>query len=83
MQKRRRLDRTNISRRAKIVLGPAETRDCMVLNLNTAGACLEVSNPHAIPDEVDLTFDEARTLRACRIAWRLGRKVGVTFLSAK
>ena len=81
MQERRRFKRTKILKAAKIIFGRCESLiDCAVLDLSTGGACIQVENPAAIPDEVELTFDAARTLRACRVAWRSESRFGVAFI---
>jgi hypothetical protein len=81
MQKRRRFERTKVLKAAKIIFGHCEPLiDCVVFDLSTGGACIQVANPAAIPDEVELTFDAARTLRACRVAWRSESRIGVAFV---
>jgi hypothetical protein len=80
MEERRRFHRTKVQKRAKIIFSPGSPlTDCMVLDLSIGGACLELESPPLIPDEFDLTFDEARTLRPCRVVWRLDCKIGVVF----
>lgn len=80
MPERRRFARTKMSKAAKIVFGGCETLiDCVVCDLSIGGAGIKVANAAEIPDEFELTFDAARTLRACRIAWRSESKIGVAF----
>ena len=81
-QERRRFQRTNISTAAKIVFGAQEysSINCIVLDLSGGGACIHVENCGPIPSEVELTFDAARTLRACRVVWQLHGRLGVAFL---
>jgi hypothetical protein len=81
MEERRRFHRAQVRKQAKVVFGPNDGLiDCVVLNLSIGGACLELASPAIIPDQFDLTFDAARTLRACRVAWRSGYKIGVAFV---
>ena len=81
MQERRRFERTKVLKKAKIIFAHSEPLiDCVVFDLSTGGAGIQVENPAAIPDEVELTFDAARTLRACRVAWRSESRIGVAFV---
>ena len=81
MQERRRFERTKVLKAAKIIFGHSELLiDCVVFDLSTGGAGIQVANPAAIPDDVELTFDAARTLRACRVAWRSESRIGVAFV---
>jgi hypothetical protein len=80
MQERRRYHRTPVQKPAKIIFRANHSLiDCVVRDVSVGGACLELTNPSTIPDEFDLTFDAARTLRACRVAWRSEYRIGVAF----
>jgi hypothetical protein len=71
MWERRRFERTKISKAAKIIFAQCEPLiDCVVFDLSIGGASIEVANAAEISDDFELTFDAARTLRACRVAWR-------------
>jgi len=78
---RRSNPRTSIFRVARIVFGAHKCTliNCVVLNLTAAGACARVEDDGAVPDEFELTFDGLRTLRPCRVAWRMDGKLGVEF----
>ena len=81
MPERRKFDRTNIRKSAKMLFaGYEKLIDCVVCDLSIAGAGIKVANAAAVPDQFELTFDAARTLRACRIAWRSESRIGVAFL---
>jgi hypothetical protein len=80
MPERRKFERTKVQKAAKIVTGCSEPLlDCVVLNLSVGGVWLKVANVADIPDEFALTFDAARTLRPCRVAWRSKNTIGVAF----
>jgi hypothetical protein len=81
-QDRRTLQRTKTSKLAKIIFGALDHTliNCIVLDLSGDGACLYVDNCDPIPNDIELTFDAARTLRACRVAWQLNGRLGVEFL---
>jgi hypothetical protein len=78
MQERRRIRRTQTYKCAKISLG-GSLRDCVVRDISSLGARLALVSTAFIPDEISLTFDNARTLRACRVAWRSPTEIGVEF----
>jgi hypothetical protein len=80
-QERRRFHRTQISKVAKIVFGAHDylSINCTVLNLSSGGACIHLETCQPIPREVELTFDAARTLRACRVAWQFNGRLGLAF----
>ena len=52
---------------------------CTVRDLSTLGARLEFPTTDSLPDQFDLAFDAARTIRVCRVAWRTSTEVGVEF----
>jgi len=82
MDDRRRFARTKILKPAKIVLGrPGALLDCRVCDISIGGVGISLQQNAAIPDEFELTFDSARTLRSCRVAWRSGNKIGAMFLA--
>jgi hypothetical protein len=77
---RRRVRRTRVLKGAKIIFGQrAPTADCLVRNLTNLGACLRVSDTVGIPARFELTFDDGRSCRACRVIWRHTDSVGVIF----
>ena len=81
MPERRRFERTKMLKAAKIVLGGSNALiDCVVCDLSIGGAGIKATNATDIPDEFELTFDAARTLRQCRVAWRSEGRLGVAFV---
>jgi PilZ domain-containing protein len=81
-QERRRLQRTNISKAAKIIFGTYvhSSIDCLVLDLTGSGAGIRFEECRPIPHNIELTFDAARTRRKCRVAWRSYDRLGLEFL---
>jgi hypothetical protein len=53
--------------------------DCIVRNLTSTGACLEVASPIGIPESFELVLDSDGTSRACRVTWTSAKRIGVTF----
>ena len=54
-------------------------RDCAIVDISDGGACLMVENGREIPDSFDLTIGRDGLTRACKVAWRNGHKIGVSF----
>ena len=79
-QERRRVRRTRVVKGAKIIFSQgALTAHCLVHDLTNLGACLRVSDPAGMPARFELTFDDGRSGRACRVIWRHTDSVGVSF----
>ena len=53
--------------------------DCVVRNLSTTGAALEVANQAGIPDRFVLVVPGDGLHRPCHIVWRKERRIGVAF----
>jgi hypothetical protein len=80
MIERRRVPRTRISALAKVlVVKSPRAYDCTVRDISSLGACLEFSEAAKVPNIFELSFDHARTLRVCHVAWRTGSELGVEF----
>jgi hypothetical protein len=79
---RRNVTRTRILRGAKIIAPRKPIIHCTVQNITSGGACLKVANTYGLPDDFELTFEQGRTRRACRVAWRTADQVGVAFVDA-
>ena len=80
MLERRRVPRTRISASAKVlVVKSPRAYDCAVRDISSLGARLEFSEAAKVPNIFELTFDHARTLRVCHVAWRTGTELGVEF----
>ena len=53
--------------------------ECIVRNLSTTGACLEVSGPAVMPDTFKLIIRPEIITRSCEVAWRTPQRIGVHF----
>jgi hypothetical protein len=80
MDERRRIQRTRTNRAARILLDPgAATIPCTVCDLTNLGAGLQVATSLGLPQAFDLTFGSVHTRRHCRVVWRAGTRIGVSF----
>jgi hypothetical protein len=53
--------------------------ECTVRNMSEAGAALEVVSPIYIPDRFTLFIQSEQSKLTCRIVWRTGKRMGVSF----
>jgi hypothetical protein len=80
MQERRAGQRSRVSRDAKIILRHASAIvACTLHDLTNSGACLSLVGTVALPETFELTFDNGRSCRPCRLRWRIGDRLGVLF----
>jgi hypothetical protein len=68
----------NMSRAAKIILGPkAPPINCNVVDYSAGGACIEICGQGAMPNRFELLYGPIR--KKCRVVWIKGIRFGVTF----
>ena len=80
MLERRRITRTRIFAPAIIIPSRLSLAcECIVRDITSFGALLEFQETAVLPNVFDLTFNSARTLRACHIVWRTPNEMGVRF----
>jgi hypothetical protein len=79
-KERRDVTRTRIVRSAKIIPPRRGSMiHCTVQNITSSGACLKLANTYGLPETFELTFEQGRTRRACRVVWVMADQVGVAF----
>ena len=77
---RRSTGRTKIAKSALLFFNrQTGVRSCGVTDITNAGACIRVHDIAVIPLTFDLTFDNFRTVRECRLIWQNGDFLGVAF----
>jgi hypothetical protein len=83
IEERRRDRRFTINRIAKYQADSgALPRDCMITDISKQGARL-FADGIEMPDQFHLLIsgeDEKGSRRECRVVWRLGGEIGVTFV---
>jgi hypothetical protein len=79
---RRSIGRTSISKGALLYLGgQVGVQSCTVVDITNLGAGIRVRDIQLLPLTFELTFDNFRTARDCRLIWRDGNRLGVAFQS--
>lgn len=79
---RRRAPRETIREDGAIVYGLTNSVGCIVQNISSHGACLEVLPPTSsvtIPKEFVLFRPSIRSIRNCKVIWRSFQRIGVEF----
>jgi hypothetical protein len=77
---RRDVQRTRVMRSAKIIVPRRSPMiHCTVQDITSGGACLKMANTLGVPDIFELTFEQGRTRRSCRVVWRTDDRLGVAF----
>ena len=80
---RRSVGRTLINRNAMLFYpGQASVFPCCVRDATNTGAGVRLEALDVIPVEFDLSFDKFRTVRQCRLIWRDGDLLGLSFETA-
>lgn len=81
MRPEKRKDRRRtLHHTASILLGADQVLPCAILDVSDSGARLAPQEPEAVPDRFDLLLSGNGTPRRdCRVIWRDGGQVGVTF----
>lgn len=79
-RERRSIGRTLINRNAPLFFrGQPGVFSCCVRDVTNSGAGIRLERLNVLPVEFDLSFDNFRTIRKCRLIWRDADCVGVTF----
>jgi hypothetical protein len=79
---RRSVGRTRINRNAMLFYpGRHGVFSCCVRDVTNSGAGIRLEALDVIPVEFDLSFDNFRTVRQCRLIWRDGDFLGLAFES--
>jgi len=78
MVETRRAPRYRVSKRALIGSGKGAIQ-CIVRDLSTTGAAIEVENQTGIPDSFVIFVIEDDLHLSCRVMWRRDYRIGVVF----
>ena len=77
---KRRLQRTKIRHSGKVLVRGETVHDCTVNNVTGLGVCIEFAfQIEELPETVDFSLDNFRTIHSCRIIWREANIAGVAF----
>ncbi len=75
---RRAVGRTRINRNALLFFsGQVGVFSCIVRDVTNSGAGIRVERVPIVPIDFDLSFDNFKTIRRCRLIWRNTDFIGV------
>lgn len=76
--------RRTTPRRNAFTFGTLHLQDeavaCLVWDESDLGAQIELESPIAVPDQVRVATNPTAPVRPAQVAWRRGRRLGLTFL---
>ena len=76
----RRSERVRSFLRARILFnGGSSTIDCMIKNISSHGAKIEISSTLSVPAEFDLEVPQRGKTYRARMMWRAAQSIGVEF----
>jgi hypothetical protein len=79
---RRAIGRTTINRHALLFFaGHTGVYGCCVRDTTNQGAGIRLNGLNVVPLDFDISFDNFRTIRRCRLIWRDGDFIGVALMS--
>jgi hypothetical protein len=79
---RRAIGRTIINRHALLFFaGQSGVYGCNVRDVTNLGAGIRLNGLNMVPLDFDISFDNFRSVRRCRLIWREGDFVGVALMS--
>jgi hypothetical protein len=79
---RRTAGRTLINRGVLVHFAGCDgVHGCCVRDVTNLGAGIRLNGLSIIPSEFSISFDNFRTMRPCRLIWRVGDFVGAIFAS--
>jgi hypothetical protein len=77
---RRSVGRTAISKGVLLFFSAQRgVFSCEVCDVTNIGAKIKLNGLRLLPPNFELSYDNFRTIRKCRLIWRLGDFVGIAF----
>jgi PilZ domain len=81
MEERRQFPRYTVQKRARLLFSRDKPLlECTVFDLTSHGAGLQVALNLYAPKWFELSFDNFRSGRQCRLVWQQNDRLGVSFL---
>lgn len=80
MDEKRKLARQRSFKGGRINFSHRPGVDCIIRNLTSEGACVEVPGAPILEDTFDLVILPEYLNRRCQVVWREGDRIGVKFL---
>ena len=79
MIEQRKATRQRVLKQGTLAFGSGGGVDCMVRNISSSGARIEIASPMRLPPSFTLVIKTDHFLRRCHPIWSKDTKVGVEF----
>jgi hypothetical protein len=79
MIEKRTAQRHRVLKHGMLAFGSGGGVDCMVRNISSGGARLDVANPIGLPQSFTLVIHTDQFMRRCHPVWVSERRIGVAF----
>jgi hypothetical protein len=76
---RRIATRQRVLKQGTLAFGGGGGIDCMVRNISSSGARIEIASPIGLPPSFTLVIKADQFLRRCHPVWSTDTKVGIAF----
>lgn len=81
MTERRKAQRMRTFKSGSVTFGFVPSIECLVRNMSSGGACLELERRATLPDDFSLLIKPECVRRTCRLVWQSSSRAGVQFVS--
>ncbi|MEO8317002.1 MAG: PilZ domain-containing protein [Bradyrhizobium sp.] len=79
MIERRTTQRHRVLKQGTLAFSGGGSTDCMVRNLSSSGARIEIASPVGLPEQFTLVIVADAFKRHCHTVWSADRRIGIAF----
>jgi hypothetical protein len=79
MIEKRATPRHRVLKRGTLAFGGGGGVDCMVRNISSGGARVDIANPVGVPPTFTLVIEADQFMRRCHAVWNDDKRIGVAF----
>jgi hypothetical protein len=79
MIEKRAAPRHRVLKHGTLAFGGGGGIDCMVRNISSSGARLDIANPVGLPSSFTLVIQTDQFMRRCHPVWSSDNRIGVVF----
>ena len=79
MIEKRATPRHRVLKHGTLAFGGGGGVDCMVRNISSGGARVDIANPVGVPPTFTLVIEADQFMRRCRAVWSNDNRIGVAF----
>jgi hypothetical protein len=79
MIEKRVAPRQRVLKGGTLAFGGGGGIDCMVRNISSGGARIDIANPVGVPQSFTLVIQTDQFMRRCHAVWSSDKRIGVAF----